>query len=549
MAILKDIVQGIDRICTSFHIDSLTPQIRACDEALQDGGIVDVVVLGQFKAGKSSFMNSLIGSDLMPVAVLPATAVVTRTFHGEKDRAVVHYISNKFKEIGIDEIADFVTEQKNPNNEKHVSIVDVELSRLDKYRGIRFVDTPGLGSAFIHNTQTSLDWLPKVGAAIIAVSVDHPLSEQDLQLLRELRKYTPEIAVLLTKADIVSPNQLSDVIEFTREQLVKHVGNDSKIFPYSVKPGFDNLRNDFLEQYLLRRIADRHAEQFDEILKYKTKSLITGCMEYLSLSMKAASAAEEARIELSAQLEREKEDLATVSNEIFLLSTDMKTRLREAASDRFMTFYSEITRLLQGELKKEFPLWKQNLRDITETFTKWFNTVLVRELDRLSQTEGPALMDYLTKADASFTRVVRAFQDRLSREIEKALNMSFKGAKFEAVIQKPSRPDVRLSRIFDIPFELLWFIIPMFIFRPLVRRYFMKTVPWEVEKNIHRIAAQWAEAINISIDDLARQSKDFIRNEINTVENLVSSSDSRREEIQKALDELSTFQAASASSN
>ncbi|HJX16547.1 MAG TPA: dynamin family protein, partial [Candidatus Deferrimicrobiaceae bacterium] len=70
-----DAIQGI---CVQFRIDSLAPQVAATSETLRSGGVVDIAVLGQFKAGKSSFLNCLIGREAMPVDVLPATAVVTR---------------------------------------------------------------------------------------------------------------------------------------------------------------------------------------------------------------------------------------------------------------------------------------------------------------------------------------------------------------------------------------------------------------------------------------------------------------------------------------
>ncbi len=53
-----------------------------------------------------------------------------------------------------------------------------------------------MGSAFKYNTATSEEWLPQVGAAIVTISADRPLSESDLALLRELEEYTPEIVLL-----------------------------------------------------------------------------------------------------------------------------------------------------------------------------------------------------------------------------------------------------------------------------------------------------------------------------------------------------------------
>ena len=95
----------------------------------------------------------------------PATAVVTRITYGARDRAVVRYLDGSSEEIPLERLTEFVTERQNPDNVKNVNEVDVDLASLEPYRGIRFVDTPGLGSVFAHNTRTSLEWLPEVGAA------------------------------------------------------------------------------------------------------------------------------------------------------------------------------------------------------------------------------------------------------------------------------------------------------------------------------------------------------------------------------------------------
>ncbi|MFA5808588.1 MAG: dynamin family protein, partial [bacterium] len=162
---LSGTVERVEAIRRKFGVESLVPQLAACREMLKGGGVVDVAVLGQFKAGKSSFLNGLIGAAVVPVDVLPSTAVVTRIGHGPRERAVVHRLSDEALEIPLSRLAEFVTERGNPANEKRVAVVDVELPSLAPYEGVRFVDTPGLGSVFAHNTQVSRDWMPRVGAA------------------------------------------------------------------------------------------------------------------------------------------------------------------------------------------------------------------------------------------------------------------------------------------------------------------------------------------------------------------------------------------------
>ena len=192
----------INRICGDFRIDSLKPRLAAISESLQDGDSINVALIGRFKAGKSSFLNSLIGRDVMPVAVLPLTSVVTYVKYGPEDRAEVRFHNGEIKTIALSELEDFITEEKNPENIKEVARVVVEVAGLREFEKIHFVDTPGLGSVYKHNTLTSTGWLPKVGAAFLAVSIDHPLSEDDISLLKELDTYTSEIIIFLNKIKI-----------------------------------------------------------------------------------------------------------------------------------------------------------------------------------------------------------------------------------------------------------------------------------------------------------------------------------------------------------
>ena len=360
-------VRQIDAICREFRIESLLPQVNASAEVLEGGDIVDVAVVGRFKAGKSSFLNSIIGMNLMPVAVLPVTAIVTRLRYGPRDRAILRRQDGGEQEVMLTSLAQYVTEQQNPGNVKGVAIVDVELTGLRPYRGIRLVDTPGLGSVFAHNTRTSIEWLPKVGAAMLAVSIDQPLSEYDIDLLRELSRHTPEISILLTKADLVSEKDLADVIGFVGEQIGKAVDSQIRVLAYSVRPGYEPLRKK-VQEYLLQHVSARHEEKAQEIIRHKLRTLLAGCREYLGMALSAASAAQEAREQLQRQLRQERHDLSTVRNELQLLSIDLKNRLRDDALKQFLGRHGYLTGSLTDDLRSRIARWRGNLWKTTETF-------------------------------------------------------------------------------------------------------------------------------------------------------------------------------------
>src|SRR5512134_2038749 len=98
---LSSAVGRVEAICGKFGIDSLALQLAACVELLGGGGVVDVAVLGQFKAGKSSFLNGLIGGAIVPVDVLPSAAVVTRLGYGTRERVIIHGLAGEPFEIPL----------------------------------------------------------------------------------------------------------------------------------------------------------------------------------------------------------------------------------------------------------------------------------------------------------------------------------------------------------------------------------------------------------------------------------------------------------------
>ncbi len=104
-----------------------------------------------------------------------------------------------------------------------------------------------------------------MGLALVAVSVDPPLSQRDIDLLKSLYQYTPKVVVLLTKADLLSEQELDEVVEYVRAQLAKHFPAAPQVFPYSTKPGFDRFRQ-ALEAELFSGTLERFAEERESIL-------------------------------------------------------------------------------------------------------------------------------------------------------------------------------------------------------------------------------------------------------------------------------------------
>lgn len=206
---IRNIINEVAQISASAGAPDLTWPMAGF---LENGHkAIDVAVVGQFKSGKSSLINSLTGEALLPVGVVPVTAIVTRIRYGILPKLIIQFTDGKELETSLDELPDYVTEKLNPENIKEVSQAIVELPALEQFKKINLIDTPGLGSFYRNNDQTTLQWLPYTGIAFLSISAERPLSDEDINLIKGIAQYNPELALILTKCDLYSTNELAEI--------------------------------------------------------------------------------------------------------------------------------------------------------------------------------------------------------------------------------------------------------------------------------------------------------------------------------------------------
>ena len=153
---MQEALDAAGDICRRYQIASLEDFLESCRAFAQEKTL-NIAILGRFKAGKSSFLNHLLGRPLLPVGVIPVTSAVTEIQYGPRERAEIRFQDGRTEPVPLERIGEFISESRNPENCKQVARVRVELPSMERYRGIRFVDTPGLESVFAHNTDASLE--------------------------------------------------------------------------------------------------------------------------------------------------------------------------------------------------------------------------------------------------------------------------------------------------------------------------------------------------------------------------------------------------------
>lgn len=181
--------------------------------------------IGQFKRGKSTLLNALVGAPVLPAGVLPVTAVPTIIRFGPPS-ARVCLADGTWRPINPDALGSYVTEAANPGNRKGVLAVETFQPSPLLETGLCLVDTPGLGSVFEANAATTREFVPQIDAALVVLGADPPITGDELKLVESVANQVRDLVVVLNKADRTSDAERDEAAGFTRELLRTRTGRD-----------------------------------------------------------------------------------------------------------------------------------------------------------------------------------------------------------------------------------------------------------------------------------------------------------------------------------
>ncbi len=400
----------------------------------------NLVVVGQFKRGKTCLINAMLGADILPVSVIPLTSIVTVLVYSETKGAKVVFNNGKTADIPVESIFDYVTETGNPNNVKGVSEVTVLYPSPYLKNGVRLVDTPGVGSVYVHNTDVAYRFLPKSDAALFLLSVDQPVSSAEVEFLKDVREYAARIFFLLNKTDYLSAEEAQRSLAFARKTLEEIMGpGNIRIFPISAKLGLRAKQNGSIEELAASGIAP-FSEALDRFLaKDKGKVLLESVSGNLlkvlarerlqtEVKLKAlATPVEEIREKIAA-FEKRKQQLLEERQTFDALFGSELQRLVISELDRGI---AEIKAKLSSEMGEQFDAFRESKKELS---LKELNDALEQFVSEKIQGRFTAWRELEDERLAgSFDTVCGRFAAKVNAMTDSLLNFS--------------------SQLFCVPFE------------------------------------------------------------------------------------------------
>lgn len=213
----------------------------------------NIAIVGDMNRGKSTLLNTLLGradDHLSPIQAKVCTSAIVHYLSREaqpegRSEAKVFFDDGQLpKTIAVESLRDFITEERNPKNEKKVRTVDV-FGEFPLLRNVvTLVDTPGRGAVQRHHEILVEQFMPFADAIIFLIASDLPITASEYEFLNQLGKQEKDrIFFVLTKRDEVEDKDIGEVRRYVRDQISKANLTCDHLFEVSARPVYEAVRD------------------------------------------------------------------------------------------------------------------------------------------------------------------------------------------------------------------------------------------------------------------------------------------------------------------
>ncbi|MGC8604488.1 MAG: dynamin family protein [Desulfomonilaceae bacterium] len=394
-------------------------KLDALKDRLNEGRF-HLAILGQFKRGKSTLLNALIGEPLLPTSVVPLTAIPTFVEYGPKRGVRVHYQDDKpsdeFWNKTPEEInkilQGFVTEEGNPENRLGVLQVDIVHPAEILKHGVVLIDTPGIGSTFTHNTQATLNFLPQCDAALFVVSADPPLTEVEAEFLQDVLPKVSHLFFIFNKMDYLNEKEKEAAVAFFVKVLKQKIPSSGNypIFCVSARMGLDSKTSNETSLWSQSGLdaVENHLVCF--LLSEKTRTLMD------ALSKKATDILESAVMKLRLEIATLKMPIEDLERRLSIFEKELKNAERQKISAQDM---------LIGDRKRTLALLEEHAELLRMASERHLSKAIDKSFSEMADTEinEQKIMDVLAEEVTSFFRdSAEKVTSRFAQLVIEALN-------------------------------------------------------------------------------------------------------------------------------
>ncbi len=394
LAELRGLLEDLDAAFERFGADVDPGDRRALRETIDHlEELFLIVIAGEFNSGKSSFLNALLGEQILPEGVTPTTDTITLLQYGEEVNSVL-------RSSGL-----------------RVTTYPAEVLRQ-----LSIVDTPGTNAVIRHHEQLTRQFIPRADLVLFTTSADRPFTESERGFLELIKEWGKKIIIVLNKIDILSPEELEQVLGFINTNSRALLGLTPEIFPVSARQAMRARQQEGEERERLWA-----ASRFGEVEDYIINTLDEETRVRLKLLSPLGVARRLTGVYLGLtenRLATLREDLATLDNveqQLGLFKDDLRHDLKYYLGEIDRIFADLVER---GEVFFEEHIRLTRLPDLmnSERLRAMFEQEVLGDLDQQIDQKVNTIVDWMVEKSLRLQQSVDEYiKRRASQHSEKLI--------------------------------------------------------------------------------------------------------------------------------
>ncbi|WP_419872345.1 dynamin family protein [Candidatus Pristimantibacillus sp. PTI5] len=393
---MHDMIRGFKEIATYLGEDSSLHLLEGL-AARQQSGQFYLPVIGQFSAGKSSFLNALFGINYLPTKGTEATAYPTFISHGEDDQSFIEKVDGTIWPIELKSLQEYQHTDELPILGE-IRALHVKLHHPLLESGLVLVDTPGFNTLQNSHEEVTLSVLPQ--AQYLMYVMGKSLTNYDSMLLNKVEELGIEVIFVRTKLDDIkaSEEKVEDLLALEEQQIEKRLGQKRPVFGVACdvnalereewKQRLNQIRH-FLHHDISQRLQELWEDSLERRIVTIKKDFTRLLLEKRDLVQAAEAVNGEALVDqvnyLGQQLERMEQNHRSTSRQFQSDLAPYQARIineAKALKEPALTTYESELQQLPGISSLQAQAQDAALKQI-ERYMKRVETVLATNVQRM----------------------------------------------------------------------------------------------------------------------------------------------------------------------
>lgn len=230
---VNDLTESLEQLkeyAASLNLENTAHSIEDILEKTS-GDHFEVAIVGEFKRGKSTLINALLGQEVLPADVLPATATLNRVTYSKDPYVVVEYKDGTSEKVDINHLADYVTKLSYESEKKAETVKEATVYYDTDFckNHVDIIDTPGLNDDE-QMTNVTMSILPEIDAAVFVISANSPFSQFEKEFL-ENKMLTSDLGRIIFAVNCFGTFSKEDedrIVETVEKRICSYVMDKAK---------------------------------------------------------------------------------------------------------------------------------------------------------------------------------------------------------------------------------------------------------------------------------------------------------------------------------